>query len=499
MNPSPLSLRYYQTDTVEAVRASLRSKHRRPVVHLPTGAGKTVIASAIGQSIASKGNHCIFFAPRRELIGQAAAKFEAIGAGAGIIMAGVKPDLSKAIQVASFDTFLSRVIHRKTMELPPADVLIVDEAHLSITPSRIAILDRYPKAVVVGLTATPARGDGRGLGEVYDHLIPGPSVAQLVDDGFLVPLEYVAPSTPDLKGVGLDASGDYREKDLAERMNGTVLFGDVVQTWKKHAAGMSTVAFCVNISHSKKVCKAFNAAGIKAEHVDESTPSRQREAIFDRVRSGHTKVLCNVFLASYGLDIPRLACAILLRPTRSLTMYLQMIGRIMRPWEGKRFGKVIDHSGSVEENGFADDVFPWSLDSAKTVREREDSLGESKPHKCPECQTVFHGRECPKCGWEDPTRAILTMAADLAGIDRVLPPAEVEARRNYYATAMAYAESRHYKTGWAAHSFRTHFGAWPDASLRDVAPSLASNDALRIIRAQLRNYAQASNPSAAFL
>lgn len=482
-------IRPYQQDAVDNVRRSLAAGNRRVLLQLATGAGKTRIASEIIGLASGRGKTSLFLAPRRELIYQAAQSFLRHGIRPGIIMAGELP-MHADVQVASFDTLHARAVRSKRIAMPDADLVIVDEAHLSVAESRKEIIARYPEARIIGLTATPARGDGRGLGEIYEDLVLGPSIRELVDQGHLVPLRYFAPTEPDLKALRLNKDGDYIENALAERMDKVNLIGDIVENWMRIARHRQTVVFCVNCAHSRHVRDAFLDAGIAAEHVDGETPTDERAQIFARVRSGATQVLTNVFVASYGLDIPRLDCAVLARPTKNIALYLQTIGRVMRPHDRKVDALVIDHSGAVKENGFADDFIPWSLDGKEKVKDRKEKLAKEKKEpkeiECKVCKSVFKGRrDCPNCGAEmvAKNQGIPVHEADLQELSRSAKKDNREAtweeKQQFMAGLRAYAAEHGYQAGWVAHKYRTKFSVWPnDSRLKDV-PAQPYSDELR--------------------
>ena len=502
-------LRPYQTDAVTDVRRSLAAGHRRVLLQLPTGTGKTRIAAEICRMAQAKRTNVLFLAPRRELIHQAAAAFSKQGLWPGIIMAGEPMKRGADLQVASFDTLHARAIRGTKMQMPEAGLVIVDEAHLSLADTRKAIIEYYQDARVVGLTATPARGDGRGLGELYDDLVMGPSIRHLTDEGHLVPLRYFAPTEPDLAALRLNKDGDYAETGLAKRMDTPQLAGDIVENWLRLARHRLTVVFCVNRAHSRHVCKKFLEAGIAAEHLDGETPVDERAAILARVASGETQVLCNVFVASYGLDIPALDCAVLARPTKNIALYLQTVGRVMRIADRKRDALVIDHAGAVQENGFVDEFIPWSLDAEGKVKDRKLKLSrdnaEPKPITCSRCKAQFSGRrECPACGFAmvPPTAAIPTHEADLEEILRAARKDNREAswdeKAAFMAGLKAYAAEHGYQRGWVAHKYQARFGVWPnDARVRDVAPQPYSEDVRRWIVSQNIRRAKSRDRAAA--
>jgi superfamily II DNA or RNA helicase len=227
------------------------------------------------------------------------------------------------------------------------------------------------------------------------------------------------------------------------------------------------VVFASGIEHSQFLCNAFNESGVRAEHVDAATPAAARDAVFDRFRSGATQVLTNCFLASYGFDLPDLSCVVLARPTKSLVLYLQMVGRGLRTAPGKTDALILDHSGAVDLHGFADELRPWSLDGDETVQERHERLKkadpqarEQKARTCGDCRHVFRGSlACPKCGWQVPRPAKAVEVLD-GELERRNGAARLE-QRAMYAELRMYGFSRGYKPGWAAHQFNKLFGRFP--------------------------------------
>lgn len=499
MNVQPL--RPYQAEAIANLRESMKGGFRRIVLQLPTGAGKTRIAAEVIRMAHAKRSRPLFLAPRRELITQACAALVRQGLRPGVIMAGEPLDIGADVQVASFDTLHARAVRGHRMRMPNADIVIVDEAHLSIAESRKTIIAHYADARVVGLTATPARGDGRGLGEIYDALVIGPSVAHLVDEGYLVPLRYYAPTAPDLAHLRMNRDGDYAEGGLAKRMDTPQLVGGIVENWLRIARDRMTVVFCVNCAHSRHVCESFIAAGIRAEHLDGETPTVERKGILARVAKGETQVLCNVFVASYGLDIPALDCAVLARPTKNIALYLQTVGRVMRADGLKADALVIDHAGAVKENGFADEYVPWSLDGTEKVKERKERLAqehkEPREIECRQCHTLFKSRrDCPNCGCVivAPSKAIPVHEADLQEVRRGQAKDNRDAtwpeKQQFMAGLRAYANEHGYQPGWVAHKYRTRFGVWPnDERVKHIPPQAYDDDLRRWLLSQQIRYA----------
>jgi DNA repair protein RadD len=462
-------LRPYQIAMIDKIRRSMQAGNRKVLAQLPTGGGKTLIASEIMKLLVEKGNKAIFVADRRKLIDQTSEKLKAHGVDHGLIMAGRVPDWDAPVQVASIQTLASRAIRNDWIELPDVQLLCFDEAHKSLGPSYFKLIEEfYPSSFLLGLTATPIRSDGRGLGEMYDDLIMGPSVNQLVDEGFLVPMKYFAPSEPDMEYLEkiYDArKGDYNETKLGEYMeNNKPLIGDIVQHYLRIAGDRQAVVFASSVRHSIYLAEAFNKAGVAAEHIDGTTYHLERERIYADVHSGKIRVLTNCAVLIEGWDEPQISAVILARPTKSVATYLQMAGRVLRPYPGKVNSILIDHSGAVRELGFVDDDRPWSLNATKVVNdpsERHDDDGIEKDDNtiCEECSTVYRGRrKCPNCGWEPPKKQpkpSKVLEAELEELHRAA--VEQTHKLDWYERALGYEKHRRLPAGWADRAYRMKF------------------------------------------
>lgn len=497
--------RIYQDELHVAVIAALRRGAKRILVCLPTGGGKTFVGTRFMLGAERKGNHSIFLVPRRELAYQAAGRLRSFDVEPGIIMAGEPLNTARLAQVASFDTLHARAIKRDVLKLPPAKLVIPDEAHLSIAETKEAIIRAFgDDAITIGLTATPARPDGKPLGQLYDELIIGWPVSRMVEEGYLVGTQYFAPSKPDLKALKVSkVTGDYTNSSAEKEMIKPKIVGDVVENWLRLAKGQSTVIFCVTRKHARFVTEAFVKEGVAAEYVDGETREDDRKAIFERVESGKTTVLVNVFVASYGLDIPRLAVCVLARPTKSLVLYLQMCGRVLRPvyasWatpelleesaemrlaaiadSQKPYSMIIDHAGAVQRHGFLDEPIPWTLEGDESISDiRDRQRAERKEPKditCPKCKRTFKGTKfCPSCGFEliAPGEPVPYHAADLQEVirdgNRANQKTPIEEKARFYAEAKGYARDKGYNPKYADSLYREKFGVWPnDARIKDA-------------------------------
>jgi superfamily II DNA or RNA helicase len=468
------SLRPYQHRAVEEVERLWAQGLRSVLLVAPTGAGKTVIAAEMIHRAEARHERVLFLAPRRELIAQAAEKLDHVGVNFGVLLAGAGgQSLTSRVQVASIDTMISRVLTRKKLSFE-FDVILIDEAHIGVTSdARKRLLALWPAARIVGLTATPTRSDGKAMGCLYDELVEVTTPAELVHEGFLVPARYFSVSKPDLSRVRTTA-GDYNARDLDETMNKPRLVGDIVQHWLEHANDRRTVVFATSIGHSVALAQEFIQSGVAAEHVSAETPQAERDAIIKRFRNGTTQVLTNAVLASIGFDVPDVSCVVIARPTKSVGLYLQMLGRGLRPSRGKADCLVLDHAGVVVRHGFATDERFWTLhgqyaqDLTKVQRAKaEREKKEEKDLECPQCQYMWRGGiTCPNCNFTFPPKAKPFTVAQGKLIELNASPTKTQwtpdKKKQFYMELYAYALMRNWKLGAAAHKYKSRFGDWPE-------------------------------------
>ena len=466
-----MKLRQYQIDIIKDIREKIKEGSRRVIMQMGTGAGKTIIAASITRSAVEKGNNVLFLVNKRDLVYQCRDRFESFGIGdeVGLIMAGEETDFSKRIMIATIQTY-----HRRARLDDPesnfwihnAQVVIVDEAHSSVCSTYMSVLDIYKeKSIILGLTATPCRADGRGLGRVYDEIVSSSNVSELTEQGYLVPVVYYAPPAPDLSHIPMRMN-DYEKKALGETMNKPKLVGDVFLQWSKIAPNRPTLIFCVNVKHSMAIKEEFEKNGISIEHVDARTPTEERQDIYRRFETGEVQVMTNVGIATEGTDFPWVSCIVIARPTKSFGLYFQMGGRGLRPDHDKEDCVMIDHGGCVHEHGFLDDDIEWTLDDTeKAWKKKKKREHEQKLMTCKNCMFVFTGRICPRCGSEikNYTKMIETTDDDLVRIKgkEKKPKASKEDKQLFYSMALAWKNIKGYQRGWAAHTYRARFGVWP--------------------------------------
>lgn len=411
--PAPRGDRSYQQTMLNDLRQALRS-HRRILMVAPTGSGKGYIAGEITRGATAKGYGIGFLVNRRTLVHDFSRRLDDLQIPHGVIMAGHprwNPELPT--QVISIDTLRSRGTQLSV------DCLFLDEAH-QCTESFARITEAYPDTPVIGMTATPVRMTGGGLGRLFDVMIQGPTTQDLTDQGYLSPARLLGPSVPELRETG----GEYTENEMLAAMDRGAIIGNIVSTWKKHASDRKTVVFAVNVAHSRRIVEQFRAAGVIAEHVDADTPDEERDRVWWELSDGVDR---------------------------------------------KDVATIHDHAGNWARHGLPADDVEWSLDDGAAVKERVDVLSV---RYCPACWMVYRSDTCPACGMErvKTQRQIRQVAADLVEIARAKKEAAIESalarhtvdkKRAKYYELVDTANARGYKTTWAAIRWKQMYGHWP--------------------------------------
>jgi len=388
-----LQLRPYQETLIQDVRNEFLQGRRHPCVVAPCGAGKTIIMAWLAQQTAVKGNSVLFAVHRQELIEQSSSTFVKLKINHGIIAPGM-PNIDEPIQIGSIFT-----VARRLSRIQPPSVIIFDEAHHCKANTWIKVMEAFPQAYVIGLTATPARIGGQGLGDIFDSLLLGPSVKELISWGNLSRFKYFAPPVKaDLNGIRVKY-GEYVRSEVALRMDKSEIIGDVIEQYNRLCPEKRAIAYCASVAHSEHTAQMFRDAGIQAQHIDGETEKGVRAAAIESFRRGEIKVLCNVDLISEGFDVPAMEAVLLLRPTQSLTLHIQQSMRPMRPdnENPEKVAVIIDHVGNCYRHGLPDEDREWTLESKpKNKQTREISL-----RQCPKCYAAHRpAPKCPECGYE---------------------------------------------------------------------------------------------------
>ena len=457
---NPIVLRPYQENLIKNAGVVIRQGKKAPLLVLPTGGGKTVVFSEICKRAKGKNSKVLILVHRRELIKQSAKKLEDINLKYGIIAAGFKTS-NHHVQIASVQTLARRLL---TTTFTP-DLIIIDEAHHAIAGSWKKIIDQWPNAIRIGCTATPCRLDGKPLGQnnLFDHLILGASILKLVENNYLAPHKvFAAPQKLQLKQIKT-RGGDYAKEELEEEIKRADITGDAVQQYKKHANGLPAIAFCISVNHAISVKQKFNDAGIKADIITGEMDTADRDQVINDLSSGSIQVLVSIEVISEGFDLPICSTAILLRPTKSLSLFLQQCGRILRPQKNKT-AIILDHVGNTFVHGFVDEEREWSL----TAKVKSRKSGDRAPavQTCKQCFAAFRPqRVCPSCGYEIPIKARVLTEEEGELIElkkaetklRMQEKAELEKKQLSLLIAKAQtldelkkvAQIQGYKEGWA--------------------------------------------------
>jgi superfamily II DNA or RNA helicase len=386
-----LTLRPYQETFIERIRAAL-ADHARVVGVLPTGGGKTVVAAFITQGLHARNRRGIFLVHRQELLKQTCAAFELAGVPYGVIAPGY-PMTPHEIQVGMVAT-----VARRLERIPPPDMLVPDEAHHAVAGTWKQIFEAWPHARVLGLTATPERLDGRGLGDIFGGIAFGPTTAELIEGGYLARFDYYAPAVAmDLSGVR-NLGGDFERGALSDRMNKRKITGDVVDHYRRFLGGAPSIGFCVSVKHAEDVAEEFRAQGFRSTSIDGTMHERDRAGRIAALATGEIQVLTSCDLISEGLDVPQCYGAILLRPTQSVGLSLQQVGRVLRLKPNGGRATVLDHVGQVDRHGLPDTPRTWSLDGKP--RKKKDAAADGPSiSTCKTCYAVRYAPATP-CGQE---------------------------------------------------------------------------------------------------
>lgn len=484
---SSLTLRPYQSSAVDTVRLRYAAGVKKILLWLPTGGGKTVIFCRILDGVTKKNRTAIMVVRGAALVDQASQRLFREGIDHGCLQANHWNRKPKApIQVCSIDTLYRRKI------APPADLIVIDEAHLATSESFRWLFAQYPDAFYLPVTATPYVKTG--LRHVADEIVHPISFRDLIKGGWLAKPRYFAPTTVDLTGVRTDKkTGDYATQDLAIAMDKAAIYGDVITNYREKLDGLPAVLFAIDVEHSLMIRDRFREAGIAAEHIEANTPAGERKRILDDLNAGTCKVVTNVGVLTTGVDIPNLRGVILCRPTKSKNLYIQMIGRGTRIAESKTEFIVLDHANNITEHGFVEDEDEVDLDG-KPIRGK----GETKPTQCEKCYGFFYpaenweernpelaalgktGRDyvCPYCRHDnssaresferEKTENVKAVLREITSDDEL----KTHTGDTHFERLVSTALAKGYKGGWVYYKLRDKFGEtyakgkWPDIKKR---------------------------------
>jgi superfamily II DNA or RNA helicase len=459
------SLRPYQADAVTAVRDRLRRGSKRVVICLPTGGGKTLLASKIIEAALGKGGRAVFTVPAISLIDQTVDAFEAEGVDdVGVMQANhARTRPSAAVQVASVQTLDRR-------DLPHATVVLVDECHISARVIR-RWMEQRPDLVFVGLSATPGR---RGMADEWQDCVVATTTLDLIEAGYLSRFRVFAPSAPDMTGVKIGRDGDFETAGSARAMSEAALTADILQNWLANGEDRPTLGFAVDVAHAKRMAEDFDRAGVPSAYVEAATDRVERAHIARQFEAGRIRVIWSVRTMTTGVDLP-VSGIIDAAPTRSAMLHQQKLGRGLRVNPGTEDLVIWDHAGNTERVGFLTDLDWGELLPAGKPREKERK--KPLPRVCRACSAVMPPttRLCASCGFELPLPSgyVETADGELIEVEQTKGKAEkrkatMEEKQVWYSALLALAIEKGRKAGSAYFRFKERFGVAPAGALPPV-------------------------------
>lgn len=498
-------LREYQQDLIAGLHRLWPEGIKRVLLYLPTGAGKTEVAKHLAWQSAEAGGCTLFVVERRVLAVQTEAKMR--GALSVGVLAGDRTLCrgNEHVIVATVQTLRSRWDWPMVQQLlSRVRLVIVDETHIW-HKHHDELLARLVNVPIVGLTATPLR---EGLGKRYEKMLLGPNTRALTEQGYLVPARYFSPHSERvadfLRNVGVATTGDFVTGQLSAKMRERVLLGDVVSNWQTKGENRPTLCFAVDIAHSKALTTEFLAAGVPAAHIDLHTDAEERAHLFAEFTAGRLKVLCSVYVLTLGFDMPLASCIVIARPTLSQSLHIQMLGRVLRPAEGKRDALVFDHALNVLRHGRAEDFEPPELsgiDKTSDLKKRDTETGDVV---CPRCDAILRRgtNVCHECGHEMGRRSnVHHLDAELVEDRTARASITFDDLCGFYRECLWIAQQRGHKPGWAWYQLRERYGAdvvkvAPTRTWQRLGPAEPTLPTLRWLKSRQIAYAKAKAKAA---
>jgi DNA repair protein RadD len=462
-----LVLRPYQIETVAAVEAAW-TRTQRIIVALPTGSGKTEIASHLIERELTGGGRALVLVERKNLCHQWRRRLLDHGFDhVGVIQAQNTVAMYAPTVIGTIQSVRARGVPERI------SLIVIDESHVWFQGHDAVLAGAGDDVRVLGLTATPLR---EGLGLRFGAVVVGATIRRLIDEGFLVRPRYFA-TTPEkieeaLSEVAIVA-GDFQSGGLSRAMRTKTIMGDVVGTWQRLGANRQTIAFCVDKQHARDLAGEFVSVGVRADVLLDDTKDDVRSEIFAAFDKRRIRVLCSVGVLSIGFDSPVASCAILARPTLSLSLHVQQGGRVLRPYKGKDDALILDHAGNTVRHGRLEEFTPptdlSTVDRSVDRKRRHDS---PLAWVCRECDAVnaLGADICMECG--NPRRRTSTVVVVDGELDDDVPVADsFAARREFYQRAHWYGRSKEMRNplGWAFYATLRRFKI-PERSAHEAVP-----------------------------
>lgn len=430
----------YQQKLVDKARNSYKDGYKSPCVVAPCGAGKSVIIAEVVRMTTKNKNRVLFLVHRSELIDQIKGTL-----------------IANEVDMDYVQLGMVQTIVRRLDKTTKPDLIVTDENHHGLAASYRKIYTHFDEVLRLGFTATPIRLNGSGLGDVNDILLEEVDAEWLIENEYLSPYKYYAPKLIKTEDLKLNNLSEFSSSSIDKALEKNTIYGDVVKHYQDLADGEQAIAYCHSIKASNEIAEAFNSKGIKAVHIDAKTKKKEREEIIQQFRNQEIKILCNVDLIGEGFDVPDCSTVIMLRPTQSLSLFIQQSMRGMR-YKPNKTSIIIDHVDNISIHGLPDSKREWSL----KVKKKNSERNEVKVRQCDNCYGVYltELQECPLCGFKPEIKVAesnyeIDEAAELEEVNKedfnfvtdFREPEDCKDMKELYELA----KNRGYKRGWAWH------------------------------------------------
>ena len=366
----------HQLEFLNSIKKSILNNNRKIMCVAPCGFGKSVIMQQISNDAKVKNNNCLVVVHRIELV--------------------------KQLEARGLNVKMVQTLSRHLPESNKYKVIIIDEAHLALAASYRKIIEHFKDAIILYFTATPQRLDGLNFSLIADDIVVGKDAKWLIANHYLAPYDYYAPKLlVDTTKLSISC-GDYSQESIIEQIDKPKVYGDIYNEWCKFAENKKTIVYASSLNHSQKIVDWFNSNGVKSAHIDGNTPSKERESIINKFKTGEITLLSNYALIVEGFDVPDCECCIIARPTQSLVIHIQSTMRCMR-YRPHKTAIILDFVGNFERHGLPDDEREWTLEKIKRVRIKSDEEPKVLIRNCPHCFKVYPaklGLICPYCHQE---------------------------------------------------------------------------------------------------
>lgn len=468
-----LELRPHQLDVVQKIDEGFADGHRCQLLYAPTGFGKTEVAMAIMKELSTKYKKTAMVLDRIVLVNQTSTRLARYGINHGVMQSDhwrYRP--MERIQICSAQTL------EKRDTFPDIDLMIIDECHVQ-RKSVIDYVKKNPSLKVIGLTATPFT---KGLGTTYSNVVGAKSTGDLIESGWLTPLKIFIAKEIDMTGADKNAFGEWKEEEVTKR--GMQITGDIVSEWIKNTNQLfggpkKTVVFCAGVDHGRDLERQFKEQGFNFVAISYKEDDQFKADAIEEFSKPDSDIhgLIATDILTRGFDVPDVMIGVSARPfSKSFSSHVQQMGRIMRPFEGKKFGVWLDHSGNyLRFRNDWDKLFSegvTDLDDSEEKTKKELTEKEKASAKCPACSSlwIWNSNVCGFCGHEKRLKQVIAVAGELHELGMTSRQALAE-NQNFYSELLYYAKSRDYKDGWAAFKYKEKYGYWPNGLQKTTRPT----------------------------